>query len=234
MLRITKSFERICGEYDMVMLDTSVCRRIVKYNKRENEILERFGYRKRVPYENQQENITYICEMTETMARHPNVCTVKGVVEEINRGLSILGNTLGSKKHGRRRKIKTYISAVKGLRNILKDRIISFPDEELVNLDILENEMDYFKEVYGISNVDFEILFNSVNAATYRGDTALISNDVPLLDAALNISVYPEETLLPIGAMPLKYKFKPHTSLRRNYFAVYYHRVAVQPIRTID
>ncbi len=229
-----ESFERICNEYDVVMLDTSVCRKTGKYNKREKEILERFGYRKRVSCGSLQEDLRYVCEMTGLAAEYPNVCTVKGVIEEINKGLSVLGKMLGSKRHGRKRKIKTYISAVKGLRNILKERIISFPDEELVNLDILENEMDYLKELYGISNVDFEILFNSVNAATYRGDTALISNDVPLLNAALDISVDPEKTLLPIGAMPLKYKFKPHTSLRRNYFAVYYHRVAVQPIRTID
>jgi len=56
-------------------------------------------------------------------------------------------NILGPKKGRRKRNLRDYAAAVKGLKNTLKERIIRFTEKENANLEILKSEKEFLKEM---------------------------------------------------------------------------------------
>ena len=190
MKELLKSLEKICTEcYDYVLLDTSACG---PPNSRPRTFEISMGTEKALKLLSsycdtleREKRLRYVSMLTQIVDRYGKIQTTEEVVSEIENGIGKLGNLLNKKAHTKRKNIKTYISAIKGLRNKLRERTIRFTEEETETMHAMMNEVYHLRIKYHLEPTDFGLLLTSINLAVCRGDTAMITCDRGLIKATV-------------------------------------------------
>ncbi len=164
------SLVRICGEHDVVLIDTS-CYRASRIDQTAEEMaLVRGVVGPGCGHVTHGEEIKYLDILADVVRSHPNVQTVGEVVTEINKGFWGL----------REPKQENYRSRIKALRNMLEERLVDF-STGAYNFDLLRERLAAFSG-YGLSEKDLSLVAASMNSASYLGSTATLSNDSMVLN----------------------------------------------------
>ncbi len=150
----------ICGEHELVLLDTSSLRFYVPVEDTGKYSLSQLMYLQ----------TEYAKFMRNTLENNINLKTIPGVINEISSGLGNMGG----------RNVKIYRDACKGVFNILKNRTVTEPKKYKESIKAVNN----LKDQYHLSDTDCDIISFLISSDK---KAAGISNDFLLSYVAFDI-----------------------------------------------
>ncbi len=183
-----EKLENISSNYSCVLIDNCAFQECLRYIKKPQDILGKTKY-----YETQKESFYF---WKKNIENFENLYTTLGVFNEIGNH-----NSEKYKKKIKKRYFHDKHPGVLKLRRVIRDKnkeergLINYLEflQRIINLNKEEkmynrffDSYSYFKEKYGLSNVDFDFLISGGILSKTRGSSALISNDFNIAKAWRN------------------------------------------------
>lgn len=175
----------ICRNHHVVLIDTSILTR----EQVPWEVRKIFG--RNIKFCSKSD-VPYTRTLTEIIRVHPNIYTHPLVIKEIKQGLNEISKPRKHPKKKSSKKFRIRQIITKGERfikfrreegeliRLLRERCLEIPREAYDNL---YKQLCCLKVRHGLSESDYALLLTAIRCADSRGDTALLTNDVGILQA---------------------------------------------------